>query len=71
MKFICPKCQKDKIEAKAWVQLNNNKIIDFSLSETGGSQEYWCPVCEIHILPVKVKKLKINERTNRKSNSLY
>lgn len=45
--FVCSECGSKKVQAKAWVNLNNNKI-DFSLSEDGRTEDYWCEDCEEH-----------------------
>jgi len=45
--FVCSECGSKKVQAKAWVNLNNNKI-DFSLSESGDKEDYWCEDCEDH-----------------------
>lgn len=47
--FVCVECNSRKVQAKAWVSLNDNKKIDFSLSENDYEEDYWCPNCEQHV----------------------
>ena len=46
--FVCEKCGSDEVQAMAWVSLNDLTDIDFSLSEDGDDEHYWCNKCEDH-----------------------
>lgn len=46
--YICTECGSDKVQAKAWISLNDKTDIDFSTLESGGSEDYWCKDCEEH-----------------------
>lgn len=48
LEYRCVECGSTDVEAKAWVNLNDYTKIDFSLSEDGDSEDYWCNQCEEH-----------------------
>jgi hypothetical protein len=41
--WICPGCGSNKVEALAWVRLNNQRVVSWD-----ENSEYWCPRCERH-----------------------
>ena len=45
--YVCTECNSKRVQAKAWVDLNTNAI-DWSLSEAGDSEDYWCEDCKAH-----------------------
>lgn len=45
--YVCIECNSKRVQAKAWVDLNTNAI-DWSLSEAGDSEDYWCEDCKAH-----------------------
>lgn len=47
LKYRCVECKSVKVQAKAWVDLNTH-VIDFSLSESGDTEDYWCENCKSH-----------------------
>lgn len=54
--YKCEKCNGINVESKAWVSLNNTEIIDWSLSENGDIEDFYCEDCEEHT------KIKITEK---------
>lgn len=47
LKYRCDNCNSSKVQAKAWVTLNTFEV-DFSLSESGDEEDYWCDKCQAH-----------------------
>lgn len=47
MKWICSKCKGTNIENKAWVDPNDDTVLD-SCSD-GESEDNWCRDCEEHV----------------------
>ena len=72
--YTCSECGSDKIQAKAWVSLNDITDIDFSLSESTSenenSEDYWCKSCEEHCIP-KIIIIKEKEDDNNEDNVNY
>lgn len=46
--YQCLECGSNKVQGKAWVSLNDNTDVDFSLLEFGDSEDYWCSECSEH-----------------------
>jgi len=46
--YICKDCGSENVQGKAWVDLNDLTKIDFSLSESGDSEDFWCENCQDH-----------------------
>lgn len=62
--YICTDCGSDKVQAKAWVSLNDLTDIDFSASESGDSSDYWCKNCEEHSKCEKRTFFEENDEVN-------
>lgn len=39
---VCAECGSNKIQAKAWVEINSGNFIEWS----DGDDDIWCTVCE-------------------------
>lgn len=59
--YVCVNCNSEEVQAKAWVSLNDNTDIDFSLSESGDEEDYWCNNCQSHTTcKIEEKMIPIN-----------
>lgn len=44
---VCPICKGEKIQHRAWVEVNSRKVMD-NIEE----DEVWCPDCEKSVEPI-------------------
>lgn len=49
---LCDNCNSDNIQIKAWINPNNNKIID----EVEGEEDVWCEDCQGHHTTTEIEK---------------
>ena len=45
MKWICSKCKGSNIEVKAWIDANDQTVLD----DTGDIEDTWCRDCEENV----------------------
>ena len=60
--YVCPICGSEDMQIKTWVKINslkNKSSIKRTHIETehsdlteGSIDEYWCPTCQEHIIPI-------------------
>ena len=54
--WLCDNCNSDNLQAKMWVNINNNKIIDGV-----ESKEYWCEDCQGH-WSINEKEMNVTDK---------
>jgi len=47
--WTCPNCGGTKVQQKAWIELNTEKLVDFI--DINDEEDYWCPDCKQRHIP--------------------
>ena len=50
--WLCSNCGSDRVQQKAWVDLNENSIDWDSSSDLIDDEDYYCQDCEEHLAPI-------------------
>ena len=50
--WVCPNCNSNRVQQKAWVNLNGNSVDWDSSSDLVDDEDYYCQDCEEHLVPI-------------------
>ena len=59
--WICEQCGGKNIEMKAWIDANDNRVLDLCSSD-GYPEEQWCRDCNEHVYFVEENSISIKEK---------
>ena len=59
--WICEQCGGKNIEMKAWIDANDNRVLDLCSSD-GDPEEQWCRDCNEHVYFVEENSISIKEK---------